>query len=71
MRLRVLSGSDIQHALPMRACIEAMKAAFAQLSTGQATTPLRAAIPVPKYDGVTLFMPAYLAQSGDLGAKIV
>lgn len=71
MRLRLLSGSDIQRALPMRACIEEMKAAFAQLSAGRATVPLRTHLPIPAHQGMTLFMPAYLAQSGDLGAKIV
>lgn len=71
MKLRVLSKSDVQRALPMRECIEVMKAAFAQLSAGQATVPLRTQLPVPAHQGVTLFMPAYLAQSGDLGAKVV
>lgn len=71
MRLRLLSRSDIQRALPMRACIEEMKMAFAQLSAGRANVPLRTQLPVPAHQGMTLFMPAYLAQSGDLGAKIV
>jgi alanine dehydrogenase len=71
MKLRLLSGNDIRRALPMAECIELMKAAFAQVSTGQAIIPLRTQIPIPANEGVTLFMPAYLAQSGDLGAKIV
>ncbi|MEW6232701.1 MAG: hypothetical protein AB1566_10385 [Chloroflexota bacterium] len=71
MKLRILSKKDVQRALPMLECIEVMKAAFAQLSAGQATVPLRTQLPVPAHQGVTLFMPAYLAQSGDLGAKVV
>jgi len=71
MKLRLLTGSDVQRALPMRECIELMKTAFAQLSSGQANVPLRCQLPVPAHEGVTLLMPAYLAQSGDLGIKIV
>ncbi len=71
MKLRVLSKSDIAQALSMRACIEEMKAVFAQLSAGRAVVPLRTQLPVAQHRGVALFMPAYLAESGDLGAKIV
>ncbi len=78
MHLILLSAADLRTALPMPAAIAAMKSAFAQLSTGQATVPLRTALPVPPADpakpggsgGVSLFMPAYLPQGG-LGAKIV
>ena len=65
----------------MPAAIAAMKSAFAELSTGQAAVPLRAALPVPPADpaepgasgGVSLFMPAYLPKGGlgSLGVKIV
>jgi len=71
MKLRLLSSVDVRRALPMRECIELMKTAFAQVSMGQAAVPLRTQIPILSNEGVTLFMPAYLAQSGDLGAKIV
>jgi ornithine cyclodeaminase len=71
MKLRILSKKEVQRALSMKECIELMKAAFAQLSSGQAHVPLRSQLPVTAHEGVTIFMPAYLAQSGDLGAKIV
>jgi len=71
MKLRLLSKKDVQRALPMKECIELMKAAFGQLSSGQAHVPLRSQLPVTAHEGVTIFMPAYLARSGDLGAKIV
>lgn len=71
MELRVLAKRDVERAVSMRACIEEMKAVFAQLSTGQATVPLRTQLPVPLHRGVTLFMPAMLQLSGGLGAKIV
>ena len=61
MKLRVLSSDDVRRALPMRLAIEVMKRAFAQLSTGQADVPLRTALDVPRHNGLTLFMPAYLA----------
>ena len=55
----------------MKECIEFMKAAFGQLSYGQAHVPLRSQLPVTAHEGVAIFMPAYLARSGDLGVKVV
>ncbi len=71
MKLRVLSKQDVQQAVPMREAIEIVKGAFAQLSAGRAVVPLRTQLPVERYEGVTLFMPAYLSESDDLGVKIV
>jgi ornithine cyclodeaminase len=69
MQLRILSESDVRSAITMRQAIEAMREAFGQLAAGEATVPLRTSLETEK--GVTLFMPAYLKGSGDLGAKIV
>jgi ornithine cyclodeaminase len=55
----------------MADAIQAVKMAYIQLSDGQAVVPLRTPVPVEKRSGVTLFMPAYLASSDALGAKIV
>jgi len=71
MKLRVLSRQDVQQAVPMREAIEIVKGAFAQLSAGKAVVPLRTQLPVERHEGVTLFMPAYLSESDDLGVKIV
>lgn len=71
MKLRILSHEDVRQALPMRQAIETMKGAFAQLSTGQADVPLRVALNVPRHNGVTLFMPAYLAADDQMAVKIV
>jgi alanine dehydrogenase len=71
MKLRVLSKQDVQRAVPMREAIKIVKAAFAQLSAGKAVVPLRTQLPVERHEGVTLFMPAYLSESDDLGVKIV
>lgn len=71
MELRVLSAHDVRRALPMAAAIAGMKEAFAQLSTQQAVTPLRARVPVVARQATTLVMPAYLQQSDDLAVKVV
>jgi alanine dehydrogenase len=69
--IRILSREDVRQALPMRRAIEAMKGAFAQLSAGQADVPLRVALDVPRHNGVTLFMPAYLSADDQMAVKIV
>jgi len=69
--IRILSREEVCRALPMREAIEAMKSAFAQLSTGQADVPLRVALQVERHDGVALFMPAYLAAGDQMAVKIV
>jgi alanine dehydrogenase len=69
--IRILSHEDVRQALPLRDAIEVMKAAFAQLSTGQADAPLRVALEAPRHHGVTLFMPAHLPAAGRMAVKIV
>jgi alanine dehydrogenase len=71
MRLRILSSKDIRQALSMRQAIEAMKRAFAQLSSGQADVPLRTVLDVPRQNGITLFMPGYLAADEQMAVKVV
>ncbi len=71
MRILILSSHDVRQALPMRDAIEAMKRAFAQLSTGQAEVPLRVPVHVPRHNGLTLFMPAYLAGDDQMAVKVV
>jgi alanine dehydrogenase len=67
----ILSREDVRQALPMADAIKAVKAAFAQLSTGRADVPLRVALEVPRHNGVTLFMPAYLMDGDQMAVKIV
>ncbi len=71
MKIRVLSADDVRRALPMPKAVEVMKRAFAQLSAGQAEVPLRVPIHVPRHNGLTLFMPAYLAADDQMAVKIV
>lgn len=71
--MRVLSSHDVRLALPMAEAIGAMKRAFAALSAGQATIPLRAHLDVPRYEGVSLIMPGYVddAERPALAVKVV
>jgi ornithine cyclodeaminase len=55
----------------MGEAVEVVKRAFCELSTGLADIPLRTALPLPKHDGVTLFMPGYLRDSDSLAVKVV
>ncbi|MFC2023345.1 ornithine cyclodeaminase family protein [Chloroflexota bacterium] len=71
MRIRILSGADVRRAVTMAEAIQTVREAYVQLAAGDALVPLRTPIPVDSYEGVTLFMPAYLASSNALGAKIV
>lgn len=69
--MRILSRTDVQQAVSMLQAIQVMKDAFARLSNNQATVPLRSQLPVPAYNGVALFMPAYIQGTDALAIKIV
>jgi ornithine cyclodeaminase/alanine dehydrogenase-like protein (mu-crystallin family) len=69
MQIRILTATDIRSALSMPAAIDAVVRAYAQLSAGHATMPLRSRFHTEK--GVTLLMPAHLHESGDFAVKIV
>src|SRR3990170_529064 len=71
MKLRVLSAKDVRAALPMADAVRAMKDAYRQYSTGAADVPLRSRLEIPEAGGVSLFMPAFLRESGDLAVKAV
>ncbi len=71
MKIKILSRDEVAQAVSMAEAIETVKRAFIQFSAGKAEMPLRTQIPVKKQNAVTLIMPAYLAESGALGAKIV
>jgi ornithine cyclodeaminase/alanine dehydrogenase-like protein (mu-crystallin family) len=67
----VLSAADVRRAAPMPDAIDAVAAAFVQLSSGRATVPLRVPVEQPGRESVSLFMPAHLAESDVLGLKVV
>ncbi|MCU0373640.1 MAG: ornithine cyclodeaminase family protein [Ignavibacteria bacterium] len=65
----ILNRNDVISVLQMNECINAVEKAFAELSNGTAVLPLRTAIKPP--DGLSLYMPAYLKESGALACKVV
>lgn len=72
--MRVLSADDVRRAVPMAAAIDAVAAAFVQLSAGGAEVPLRAHIATPEHEAVSFFMPARIVGPPDaaaLGLKVV
>jgi ornithine cyclodeaminase len=71
MKLRIISREEVKSAVSMAQAIETVKSAFAQLSRGRARVPIRTQLGIPLHDGVTLFMPAYLEDTDELGMKMV
>jgi ornithine cyclodeaminase len=71
MKLRIISRDELRRAVSMAQAIEIVKAAFAQLSAGEADVPIRTRLDVTKRDGVSFVMPAFLRESDQLGLKIV
>jgi ornithine cyclodeaminase len=69
MKVRILSAQDVRRALPMSEAIDAMRSAFAEHARGKTQAPLRTSLQTEM--GVSLFMPAYLPESGALAQKIV
>jgi len=69
--IRILSAQDIRRALPMSEAIAAMKEAFAELSGGRVTMPVRTHIDIPAHAGTALFMPCYADRFGRIGVKVV
>lgn len=69
----ILTAAEVRQALPMKAAIEAMKAAFAALSDQRAEVPLRGRLPVKPYEGVSILMPAFVQEDerSALAVKIV
>jgi ornithine cyclodeaminase/alanine dehydrogenase-like protein (mu-crystallin family) len=69
----ILTAEDVRKALPMHEAIEAMKNAYASLSSGTAVVPLRTRLTIPNSEALSLFMPAFVnSQDGDaLAIKVV
>ena len=56
----LLNAEEVRRSLPMKEAIEAMKNAYASLSSGKAVVPLRMGLPIPESEALSLFMPAYV-----------
>jgi ornithine cyclodeaminase/alanine dehydrogenase len=65
----LLNKNDVMKVLDMKDCIDVVEKAFAELANGTAVLPLRTGITPP--NGVSLYMPAYLKESGALSCKVV
>ena len=70
MRLRVLSRADVERALDPDALVEALAAAFARLSAGEASMPPRIGVDVPGR-GTVLLMGAHVHGAPSLAVKLV
>jgi len=72
MKLSVLNQSEIEHLLPMQACIEVMTQALIALAKGQVHLPLRMVVRPPEAAGVMALMPAHIAgENAALGVKVI
>jgi ornithine cyclodeaminase/alanine dehydrogenase-like protein (mu-crystallin family) len=69
--IRYLSSEDIARALPMNQAIEAMKGAFAELSSNRALVPSRLNLGIPEANGEALIMPAYSLSTERIGLKFL
>src|SRR5258708_29000316 len=69
MTVRLLRAADLAKTCPMGDAISAVRAGFAALSLGQATVPLRPAVPLR--DGTLLVMPASIAGASCYSVKVV
>lgn len=66
-----LSRSDLRRLVSMPEAIELMKVAFAELSAGRATSPVRTVIEVNRDPSAMLMMPAFVPAASSLGFKVV
>ncbi|MCX6064409.1 MAG: ornithine cyclodeaminase family protein [Chloroflexi bacterium] len=69
----ILNSDEVRKALPMQEVIQAMKQAYASLSSGKANVPLRTRLPIPQHEAVSIFMPAYVQtdETEALAIKVV
>ena len=65
----ILNRNDVMAVLNMADCMAVVEDAFAEMANGTAVLPLRINIKPP--EGLSLYMPAYLAKSGALACKVV
>lgn len=71
MRIKIFTARDIDQALSMNEAVEVVKDAFVQLSLKKAQSPVRTSLNLKEPGEAALVMPAYLEESGALGAKMV
>ena len=67
----ILSEKDIRGFYTMQDAIAADEIAYKALSAGDCDVPLRINIDIPKHNGQSLYMPAYVKSIDAIGVKIV
>ncbi len=67
----ILSREDVMKVLPHEELFRALKEGFGMLAAGEFEMPLRTVIEMNRFDGVSLFMPAYGEAVGSTGLKLV
>jgi alanine dehydrogenase len=67
----LLSESDVKELLTMPDLIAAMETALAAFSAGQVVQPVRTVLDIADHHAIFALMPAYLAATPALGAKLV
>lgn len=68
--MKIIEAPEVFEKLTMKKCMELMKTALVDLSTGKAIQPLRSVNSLP-HDNAFGFMPAYLGDEDYFGAKII
>jgi len=58
--MKIFTAEDVNRALPMKECIEAMKRGYIALNNGNAEVPLRTRLQIPDQNAVSILMPAYI-----------
>lgn len=71
MKVLFVNESLVHELLPMRSCIELMRAALANFTRGDAVQPLRSLVRLPDGTGVLGLMPGYLGEPQAFGLKVV
>jgi len=69
--LLFLSADDMSEAADMAQAIDWMRGAFEQVSSGEATVPIRMNMGMPEQRGELLLMPVHLPREKRIGAKTV
>jgi ornithine cyclodeaminase len=67
----VLTREDIKKVFTMKDAIDAAKEALTIYSRGKSAVPLRVNLDIPKMQGQSLFMPAYIEDLEAIGVKII
>ena len=71
MEILVVNQTEVPTLLPMNECMTAMEVALKSLTRGAATNPLRQILWLPEKVGALGMMPAYSADLGAMGLKVI